>query len=217
MTTAAHSQAATTTEDTRQIGGVEVNTKSSFLIVLVTLVLATYAIDYSETEWVGLFSTAIFIGGIALVWFLTRTNPLRYITKMGVAKTVAIVLAYFAVGAGYSMVRWEFRHMSWDSKYERLCREYTTTQKIPMIGGDTCVGAEHLQEWKRKYSMDRDLGKKPVAWSSLNLFQRWVMLWPTDGILWGVTSFVPQMRDMLINWSMIVYTWIDSRYTKGVK
>lgn len=205
----------------RDIAGINLSSRGALGVVVATLLIATAAIDYTETEWAGVWSAATLAGGIFLLYWVANVNPLQYMRQKW--KTVlAYFLIYAALAVPYALVRWEFKHQKWNSAYDRLCREFTSTKNVSMVGGDTCVNTANIEEWKKVYDQhtkktDRRLGPKPKAWDNLTLIQRWMMLWPTDMVVWGLTSFVPQMWDTIVNYSMGLFEWVSARHTKGVK
>lgn len=103
-----------------------------FLEVLAVVILLCVLVEKDEGVW----ATVVFIGTVLSLNFLSKVPILDYV-KTNPLRTVELIAAYFAIGVGWTLIKWYFyvhRQVVKYNEYKRtFLKENNATELTPEL------------------------------------------------------------------------------------
>jgi hypothetical protein len=137
------------------------------LIELAILLLISWASEYEND----IGATLLAVGGVTAAFFFTGTNPIDFV-RDNLTNIVFFVLGWFAIGAGWSILKWSM--WTGSKKIQDEIRENWA------IYNKTYPENTREDFNKNSYYNVTDLGK------NYGKLVRWIVFWPAS-VLWSLT------------------------------
>ena len=168
-------------------------------------------------------------GGLSLIVMAAAVYLMYHLPKIQVhrvllrkAHWVALcAVMYFALGAGHSLLRWEFYSSEWRGNYDRLIEVYAKEKGITLskdvATGVMQVPADQVADWRKRYERAQKVGPKPRYLDFEWQIKAYLFQWPWSFLHWVIWDWLLEIFNMIYNLLGTTYDWISARYTRGTQ
>jgi hypothetical protein len=180
-----------------------------WITIFLGITLIAFANSVNDDVIAGLLSAATIAAGAVMLHFVAKVNVVEHAWKTG-WKTVLYVVAYLAIGIGFSLFRWDYHVYDWRQGYDNAKVRYESSSSQLTPDGDVPVA------WTDSSARRYLIQTMPEFENSKALLTRWVVFWPWSATYFFLSDLVVRGLDWLVTQFSGVYDWISSRYTSDL-